>query len=507
MTHRLSIGAIETRCAFLGDPVAADALRLTLNRVLREVLPHILSEAADPVLKDARGVIRIRKLQLRIDLTVGLELRDIARLIAARIVAALRGLMQRRSDQVATWPDEASYTAAYVMHRLGLAQAPNWAFPDFSALRYLPDQDAAVEVLAQRPDALQHLADQAAGDGAVEAIATRLSVSNQRALLQRMTQHHPVRPRMTDILEQAIAFLEAAHWDIIESVSPQNRLFVLLSKLLTHGIAIRDAAILATLFDALAGDASSQTSTIRDTATTGDLDKLIADIAQRLSLPEIALSASDRTAQRGLQALISALRRQSSQGAPAQTSFDQTNASQQSGPIHSQFAGLALLLPSLRRLGLHHTLDPRAFAEATSDLFPPEDQNMLHRDPFMSLIKNIESKKARTRQEQTLSDQKVAYLRSACSSLFREGIPETSVLLLADFAAQLPGLQGSSCPYLLREFLTRPGRIEQTETALIVDITDMSLGVVLQMGGHLGSRGPIWQDGPNLTILLKGRTT
>ncbi|WP_224824342.1 hypothetical protein [Cognatishimia sp. MH4019] len=475
--------------------------------MLREVLPHILSEAADPVLKDVRGVIRIRKLQLRIDLTAGSELRDIARLIAARIVAALRGVIQQRSDQIAIWPDEASYAAAYVLHRLGISRGPDWAFPDFTALRYISDREAAVEVLAQRPDALRHLSTQEIESSAIEAIASSLSISDQLALMRRMTQHHPVRPKMTDVLEQAARFLKSAHWSKIDSVSPRNRLFTLLSKLLQHGTAMREAAILAALLDTLCTHALTPKAASGSGPTKEQLEALLTEVGQRLSLPEVAQAGSDPVVQRDLVALISTIRQKSTSGTSQPILSGRTDKHLPQGPVPSQFAGLALLLPSVLRLGLHDALDPPGLANAIIDLFPEEDQTAVQRDPFISLIQKRESNKKKSELNDILSTRYVAQLRRTCPGLFEDEISSVSTLLLADFAAQLPGLQASSKPYLLREFLHRPGRIEQTEGSLVVDLTDMPLGVVLQMGGHLGPRGPAWPGGPALTILLKGRAS
>ncbi|MEL7211174.1 MAG: hypothetical protein AAGK92_00850 [Pseudomonadota bacterium] len=502
----MSIGSIETRCAFLGDPVAADGLRLTLNRALREVLPHLLSEAADPVLKEAEGVIRIRRLQLRIDLSARLDLRDLARLIAVRIVAALRGLIQRHSTDIATWPDEASYTAAYVRHRLGIETAPDWAFPDFAALRYLSAPEAAVEVLAQRPDAVRSMSDSSTADG-IEAIASCLALSDQYALLKRMTEHHPVQPRMGDILQKAVSFLQGGRWTNLDTVPAQKRPFIYLATVLKSEASIRDAAILATLFDCIATHRDPLDAASIARASDDPIDALLSRMARRLSLPQISQAARDAEVRRSIELLISEIDVQSHRTAQGPSRRRGTPAEKQPASCHSQFAGCALLLPSISRLGLLRALEPQSVTDALIALFPDEDHAALQRDPLVAQIAEIESIKAENKLSSLISGPHCQQLQNTCAQLFAGDIPEISALLLADFAAQLPGLQASSRAYLVREFLARPGRVERTKKSLTIDLTDMPLGVVLQMGGHLGHRGPAWPEGPELTILLKGRTT
>jgi hypothetical protein len=73
-----------------------------------------------------------------------------------------------------------------------------------------------------------------------------------------------------------------------------------------------------------------------------------------------------------------------------------------------------------------------------------------------------------------------------CSPTTEAMLDRTAAFLLRAWARWLPGLAGSSVPYLLRNFIHCPGMIEVGELVIEVRMAGLPLAVVLKMAGYLG---------------------
>jgi hypothetical protein len=72
-----------------------------------------------------------------------------------------------------------------------------------------------------------------------------------------------------------------------------------------------------------------------------------------------------------------------------------------------------------------------------------------------------------------------------CSSATEAMLDRTAARLLRAWARWLPGLGGSSVPYLLRSFIHCAGMIEVGEIDIEVRLARLPLAVVLKMAGYL----------------------
>ncbi|MBE3638377.1 hypothetical protein ICN82_09210, partial [Mangrovicoccus sp. HB182678] len=171
MAGRLSIGrlAAEARLVGGGDATALDR---RLGAALRDGLPGALGQAV--VLPAEGAVLRIRRLRLDVTLAEGFDPAALAHAIAVQLAGALRAAIAQPGTEARIWPDPAAYMAAYAEHRLGLAAAPDWAFPDFAALRHLSGSEAVAELMAVRPGLLPVLAARGEAEGDPARMAARL---------------------------------------------------------------------------------------------------------------------------------------------------------------------------------------------------------------------------------------------------------------------------------------------------------------------------------------------
>ena len=149
--HLLTVDSLHSKVTVVCLPASVAGLRSRLDRTFGEVLPPLLADATRPVLDRYDGVVRLRSLTVRLD--VGdFDEGSIARLLAARIAAALGEAMSRADDEVCIWPDHKAYLTSYVENVLALEPGHAWAFDEFRALKVLAPSEAAIEVLRARPE-------------------------------------------------------------------------------------------------------------------------------------------------------------------------------------------------------------------------------------------------------------------------------------------------------------------------------------------------------------------
>jgi hypothetical protein len=91
-------------------------------------------------------------------------------------------------------------------------------------------------------------------------------------------------------------------------------------------------------------------------------------------------------------------------------------------------------------------------------------------------------------------DESVAALRAALDAVRGDGVDEplanwtlalTSISLLRVWAAWLRQFSTSSAPYLLNNFIRRPGRIEKVQQNLLVELAPRPLDIVIEMAGYV----------------------
>lgn len=500
--HRLGIGRLATECTLVGRPELAVVLERRLERALADGLPRHLATLTEPVLEGHDGVIRLERLRVRLSVEAALDEGELARVFASQITAALREALGSSRFGRRHWPDWESYAAAYLLHRLGLASEPDWAFPDFAPLRYLSGVEAAIEVLATRPGILGPLARSAPLAGAPAGLASLLTEEQAVGLVSRwsavvaesdgVAAEAVVRAMTPELAEQlagpepgravvTLALATAAQpvptGPTVQAVLELANLTLALLTLPEEVTALAPAEIVARL---IAGP----------TTVSGPWPEL--DDALRAA-------ASGPAARSRLEALIPRLQDALAQAGVTPTVPSSTTAtgsartSTQPSELATDFAGLGLLLPSVIRLAT--PLSPGQ-VQALIMSFAP-DQEAASEDPAVRAMLPPPDAEPVPWPEPppnpTIAEEARFHLDGTWAGL-----------ILADFATRLPGLTGSSRPYLTEQFLTQPGRITLTPETLRIQLDGPPLGIVLQMSGLIGPQGGLPQHG-NRQLLIENR--
>lgn len=511
--HSLGIGRLVTDCTVIAAADQAAPLERRLNRALREDLPGRLAALAGPLLDGREGVIRLRRLRLDLALEGPFEDAALARLFAAHIAAALRRALADPHAELRQWDTTEAYVAAYVAHRLGMVCEPDWAFPDFTALRYLSGTEAAVELLATRPQLLAELAVIGRGRGTAAAIAPLIPEPDAARLVERWAG--TLAPSGWDAVDvqAVIAALDGEALGALRGRAPGRTVLALAlaAQGAGAGPATRLGAALTVAGMVLALDAA-QPDELGSAAVADVLARVQAEAVPLTPGVPAALAAflhrtaRDTAGRSRLAALLHALR--------ARLDRSETSARDQDAPrrparpgaapggvYRSDLAGMALLLPHVARFG--GTLSSGQARDLLLALAPDPEAAT---DPGLAALLPVPDPPGTTSALPPLPAAAIAALAED-SRVHLDGQSRAEAwpgLILAGFATRLPGLQGSSRAYLQRQFLSAPGRVETGAEAIRVTLDGPPLAIVLRMAGLIGPQGRMPHMGNRFLILETG---
>jgi hypothetical protein len=510
MGHVVRIGALRTDVAVVAAPAAVAPLRARLDRVLAELLPPVLAELSGPLLDRHDGVVRIRRLRVRLD-DGPLDEATLARLLAARIAAALAEALSRASENVRVWADHETYLAAYLETILGLETGPSWPFAEMAALDVLSPSEAAVEVVRTRPALLARLARTGAGRGNPARVLAMLDDVACAALLDAVLDAPPVPPaaadvaalrfevpaaplRLADVPRAAlVTLLRTLARTPTADVPRLARAAVAAAALVALPVSWRDAlthaAVPPELAAALADEAPALPRRLRDV-----LLATVAAAPARAALAELFRSPGPPRRPRPADAETPA---GGHRPPPARRRTPRR-------PLASPVGGLALLLPGAVRHA--RVLSGVQLRAAVLSRLGDEARRGAATDPFLAALLPADPH-AQLGDVPPVPRAAVDGLPPASRPLVVApgGVDRWGQLLLADFAGRLPGLARSSPAYLRRQFLEVPGRLDLAGDTVTVTLDALPLAVVLAMAGYRGDQGPLPHLGDRrLTIVLPG---
>ncbi len=514
--HRISIGMLRTDCSVLAAPEAAAPLRVLLDRALRLDLPGMLADALEPVLDGADGVVRIRALRLELSLTGVFEEVALARLLATRIAAALRGVLGRPREDVRVWPDAASYVASYVEARLGFERVPDWAFPEFSALVHLSPAEAAAEVVKASPDCLAELARRGRASGDAGRIVARIGAARLAPLLLAPARSGRVAARTDPVHLMRLAMIlasgrTAGAQDGPVAAALRAALAALADASSDAAPALLAAARLVASLDALArahADAYAAPMPADSiTAPAAELARALPPGWIELWRRDLADPTVASTLLRCLPELSPAPERPRARlaGEVAEPGLPAPKATAVHRRITSAYAGLGLLTPLIVQHRLDRHLTPRALNRAILSTMPAEDHAALHIDALVNTLFPFDPREPVVAAPPPQAD--LLGLLPSTARVALEGVtgPEAwGGFLLARFADLLPGLRGSSPAYLQHQFLRRHGALETDGARITLDLPGVPLAMVLKMAGMTGPQGKVPHLADRLFVITLG---
>lgn len=515
--HRLTIGTLSAHCAAVVDAAAAQQLGAKLDRGVRGALPAALSKAVESVFDGVGGVIRLRSLRLELPFDGPFEADALARFLAYRIAAAIRGAFERAGADLRHWPSHAAYMASYVEMRLGIAPAPDWAFPDLRVFEHLPAQRAAAEIIRERPEVLAALARSgiAAGQGA--RVLASFDDASCGALLSALIER-PAQAARQEALSAALRALAEVVSPADTSkilAAPNRQALALAMRVLAQdvpAIPVQSliAACAATVGAVMAASKlrpaplghRARPRVGRASNSRSDIPEPLASAMEQVMQDLKARPLMERMAARlvPMPAASSRVQREDRVATRAQAARTEADPAVLSSPL----AGLGLLLPSVVALRIDRQLSPTALAQAIWQTLEPEAAEAASRDPAIAALFPVDPREIDLAAAQpTVPANLAARLHADARPLFDTAPPARrwSALILAEFTSRLPGLRKSSRGYLQMQFLLRPGRVAITGKTATIDLRRLPLAIVLRMAGLSGGQMPVPHLGGRLLTL------
>jgi hypothetical protein len=502
--HSLAIHRFQTRLALTGLREDGPPLGREVGRAVRELLPAAAARALEPLLGSRDGVLRIDRIALtlrlgRVEISAlrlaDLLAREIARAVAERALGA--STVPRIGAGLAHWPDHDSFAAAYVAHRLGLAPAPDWAFPDFRPLAHLAPHEAALELMAARPAILAALA-RLVGVAAAPALASSLPERGAALLIEQLVTGRPAELPAGAVVE--LAAMIASLSSRIESGPANAAIAAAAAALSARGApeaeGVRQVVMLARLAVALAAlrDATLAIWGRAPGATDLAPEALVhlPQPARRLAQAALAPLTQAEPVRAVLARLLDRAHRRADAADRAATRAAEAAAAPR--VIASRIAGIGLLMPAVLAHGLPERLSPAALSRTLAAALGPEAEAATRLDPLLAGLAPFDP-----RDPDHSFPPVPEALRAMVPETRRDGAAEGegaagwAACLIHSFAAGLGGFEASSLHYLRRQFLARPGTLHIAQDRLTLVLDPLPLGVLLRLSGFHGWTGRLPQ--------------
>ena len=192
-------------------------------------------------------------------------------------------------------------------------------------------------------------------------------------------------------------------------------------------------------------------------------------------------------------------------------SEDTSRLTERARQATTNFAGLALLLPVIRDLDLHAHLSREGLYQLLLAAVGRDVQPLVWSDAGPAWLAGLMAKEAELAREADVVWPDVALWGAPDAGeadVHHLGSPPRAafaLLVLRRFAQGLRGFAESSPAYLATQFINLPGQVLVDNEHVDVHFSRAPLGIVLQMAGLDGDRGPIpWLDNRHLWIHLDG---
>ena len=511
--HSLAIGTMKTACKMVAYPEAVPPLRARMDRAVEGPFQALLSKYLELVLGDRDGVIRIRELKLDLFHSGEWDETVLARLIASKLAAALASLLDSSPEALRIWPDHDAYMASFIEFKLGLAHEPDWAFPEFAPLRFLSPEQAAAEVLKSRPSVFAALAANGRRVGNPHRVASRLGTPTAADVVSAWVQMPNVLAQLvaSSFDDAELANLVLTNAAISEPDMHRRILILIAEEIASTGntnlpkpvaMSVAVVALAALMSDKAFGTvhiAALSSAIAGFPATALPLPEAVAAFLKRIAAHTAGTAFLDK-----LERAFSKIAMRDAAGHKGKVAKAKPK-SQANRTLHSHFAGFALLIPDIVRLGMHRHLGQNGLRQTILGLAEPEMRQRLEMD-LLLLALFPEDNTGSDLEFPPVPLTAIANIAPESRSLLtgREGADGWGDLLIASFASRLPGLRASSRGYLIRQFLAVPGRGDITDDAIVVTFDGPALAIVLKMAGLSGDQIPVPFAGNRLLILKLG---
>jgi hypothetical protein len=492
---KLTIHKLQTR----GHSPRGVRSATMVDEVARLQLPLELQAQLGPSLDRLPPVVRLK--QLKVSLTIparelsrGTLASAWARAFAVALHRSLANSVSRGTDRIRSFSSQVAYRAAMIHHMATRGMAPCWEFPELETLRGSIPSEAALQVLLDEPEHIEHVIEELHREGWLDIVLGLWNEISLERLIQAVAAISPGAESLplatlVELGRAASAFdgLQA-RWSLAD-----RRQAIRLWVRLQRPIPLRSVHNALWLMLMLLENPSLLTG--RDSPPQQRIPlppwcwALVreAAILYAASPPSLAESIN-------LFAVLDALR-------PLVPSSAKVSAhAAASRWITSDCAGVLLLLSTVRRLDLwRFALVPEFVAlggpRALSFLLAGMGTALLKRggnydpgtyafllDPAVGLFAGIFEEPDRAGMRQFFAEANPRSLAGFVEAqTWSEAIELAATELTTAFAGQLRGFRAASREAIVRQFLRIPGRVLCEQDRLLVVLDQTPLAVALHI--------------------------
>jgi hypothetical protein len=503
MSNSLAIAHIHNRCHLLGESIETATIVSQLNRLSSEVLPQLIAQELDrqlPASEFDSRIYRINRLHVSFSLLKqDLQTNLAGNMLASRLVQALCEQLQNKPDNLKCYKNQAEYIAAFIADLLKGTAWNQWQYQEFAALKYVEQDEAAIQVLLARGELLAPLVSALHQQGTMGQLLSVITHTRAQTLFEQWAGVN-----VQQVFSEQVSLLQVNVW--LQALGPQ----------LGHQAASQESLLMATVKTFLRGIQNLPEQSNNVNAALIAMTQLVF-VARHKALVALCLKQSKISAS-SIRPQISALPADEQQVMHSLIAFlamaenneehikqvltyangyaikdtpekiqpgDSTQKTVTFGrSVYCPHAGVILLIPVIISIDLlayypNHLLRGAllTIADASEgdmayswlDWLLPDAENDgdLHPDGLPASLQLGLNKEQ----------------RSELANL--NGQPELQLvrLLTMQFALRLSGLQLSSSAYLNQEFLHISGNIQQDEQGISVLLSPIALNIVLSMSG------------------------
>lgn len=505
---RLRVGALDALYLVAEGHPSPQRLARHLDDVVRKELPAALRAMLMPLLKSNDPALWfIRRLDVPVDVNAAWEPDAIARCWARQISRTLAQDLSGAGDgsNVIRFPDRAAYLARFIVGAASGDAFGHWVYRSFAGLRALPVSAAIRTALLDDP-ALGLAALQRLEMRELSVVVGTLTEADAERSLDALAGDHDAMSLDASIAGAAAAWpTVAAQCDALNV--PRAALALFVRAAASGRLAALAAQAIATLAAVIRVRPASAVSQLRAALLAGDPARVRAIAAPGTRMPELLAHLSDAQFDAVLRAVAPAAAAQQPAMGFGQTRFggallllpflDARPLDVLAGdwpPLHGTGASRMLRwLVLLKCLG-RPRMDAVLHDPALRDLFGIAPQvgwpqtaawlDALGRTRRRELARLL---RPRTRRRLGARAADLAYLALPRSTgidpIWQRAFTVAACQVMGEFAARLPGFEGSRCDYLYRNFLDLAATLEYEPARIVVRLGRPPLHLVLAMTG------------------------
>ena len=562
MPH-IEIEKLHHNCRLISANAHFDAMQCKqrIEYASEETLPSMLALVVGDYIDQHFGkqaIVCIRKLSLQLDLLLqDINSNTLPQKLAQSIAAQIQSLSTNGDEpsNCIVFKSDADYAASFVEQLLSPSIGHEWCFHSFHYAQHLNLQETLVAFFVEQQPKLAPIAEQLSEHKLIASMCTQLDDQHAQSLVAQWCKGNEAKGFTQTHIETALSYANTVIGIEEFFAKPSNSardhdyisayLGLLSKNAQTQSIDLTTAhaqRALLSLFclkqyaklltSLLEKPLKSQTHAI-NYLNTGDsskraLNNIVHHCADypnlrseilRLIKDPIKPKEKDNSEHRANteKAIFPATHNKD---------FTHDKTWRLLWSTHSEFAGLALLLPSIisMQYTYYYSLDEIKNAviylmyehlalQGDAASFKASSKTVQDTEQWVSRIFAPNEEFASVNHATQMNSEKEGVL---CSRLLlglaeptkqkilqQQGTQQLASLIMAQFAARLTGLQLSSNTYLFHQFLQVRGSIRMTQQGLFITLAPIPLNIVLDMSGFSHFEGKLAWSATSLTIKVQ----